>query len=844
MVIEKKDRSKALDGLLLLAGFVCQLLPRLLAMEWADSLCTFGWMYAYLTLTCRRRDKISLAVTGAAFVLGFNLNYLGVFGSAFGVNLAVFTVFGAAIYGVMLLSSWLMNKWRSFWSTLIFPTVWMMLYVLATVIRFPALVRVDMMFTDMRVLIQSERLIGSFGLSFAILWMVSLVRYAVWKKQLRWGVVCITLFCLLMLPGIINLMPNITGAETIRVAYTTGPYGGDFMHYQSPGYAENEASLKRSAEAAAAEQADMLVFCEEAFELADVQESAFVAQCAALADENRMAMLVGLDVKDTDGSHQGKGENKLVFIGADGQVLGSYQKSNLLPILESDYEPGDGTIPSHTLDIRGRKVKISYLICYDSNFPSYVKKVEQDTDILFLPSWDWAAITELHSHLCRAAAIESGMAILKPTYDGISIAVNPDGEVFHTSDTAQTGYETVQLVEMPIKSTAVIDRVYEQHDPFIFAIIGTEIMAGIICILLIVANVFVSSEQSKRTRWFTAMVGINLAGNLADAASWLLDGCVRLTPIIWGTSLVAMLLSFAVIGAFASYLTAFAGERGKISHAPMYMAWGYVVLSMVVTVITSLNGSLYTITNGVYAAGPLYDVYVAANVGMMAFGIGVIFVQRKLHTRYDQIVLYVYMLIPVLAAVLNMFVEEFSFAYPSMTLSMVLIYVMLQTDRVERIAHEGQLVSHYAMHDDLTGLNNRRAFRQRTEQLKVTDGTSGVIFGDLNGLKYANDNFGHEAGDKLLIQYAQLLAGIFRLNEIYRISGNEFICMMENVEETTFNARVKALQDRLGQDEQPLACIGAAFGSNGTVDSLVHQAEAIMYAEKEIFHEKFPKTKR
>lgn len=92
---------------------------------------------------------------------------------------------------------------------------------------------------------------------------------------------------------------------------------------------------------------------------------------------------------------------------------------------------------------------------------------------------------------------------------------------------------------------------------------------------------------------------------------------------------------------------------------------------------------------------------------------------------------------------------------------------MIQSDELGRLENEGRIVGYHATHDEMTGLFNRRAFEDRRAALKETDGTCGVIFGDLNGLKYANDHFGHAAGDALLVRFSEMLTGIFRQNEVF-----------------------------------------------------------------------------
>ncbi|MDO4458870.1 MAG: diguanylate cyclase [Clostridia bacterium] len=694
----------------------------------------------------------------------------------------------------------------------------------------------------MNILMQSERLIGSYGLSFVILWIVSLTYYTVATKKGRYLILTFALYFALLLPGIHYFTPNVSYSDTLQVAYTTGQYVGDFLNFSEISYEKSEKSLEKSIVAAASENAEMLVFNEESFELDDTEEAAFTEKCSELAQKYDIAVLVGLDVTDTDNS--GKSENKLVFIDNKGVVQGSYSKYRLIPIIESGYEPGDGKIPSHELDINGKHVKISYAICYDSNFPSYINNMDNDTDILFLPSWDWSAVTELHSKLVAAISGENHVAVLKPTYDGLTIATDPDGRIFHTSTTDETGYEHMEVVEMPIKSSAVLSCREEALPPFDYAIISTELFSVLISLILFGINVYVNREKTGKAKFFSVMIFVNVVGCISDAVSYILDGCERLEALLYVVTILAMVLTFVIIAVFISYITEHIREKKEISPLISRIYWVYTVTVCLFTVIASLKGYLFVMEGGVYYEGPVYSIYVVMNILSVIFSYVIIAMYRNYLDGYDKTVAYAYLTIPVVAAFINIFVEEFSFAFPATTLSLMMIYIMLQSDTVERVKNEGRIIEHFATHDDLTGLKNHRAFRERVDVLTGVDGSSGIVFGDLNGLKFANDNFGHEAGDRLLIDYAEILATIFRINEIYRISGDEFICMMENVEENTFFNRVKLLENRLNTDEKPLACIGAAYGKNNDIEVLYQQAESIMYREKKLFHERFPETKR
>jgi diguanylate cyclase (GGDEF)-like protein len=81
--------------------------------------------------------------------------------------------------------------------------------------------------------------------------------------------------------------------------------------------------------------------------------------------------------------------------------------------------------------------------------------------------------------------------------------------------------------------------------------------------------------------------------------------------------------------------------------------------------------------------------------------------------------------------------------------------------------------------DELTGLYNRRGFFKRAEQelaeLRERQRVGMVLFLDLDGLKELNDTEGHDAGDALLVEAAELLRRLFRDQDVLaRIGGDEF----------------------------------------------------------------------
>lgn len=88
-----------------------------------------------------------------------------------------------------------------------------------------------------------------------------------------------------------------------------------------------------------------------------------------------------------------------------------------------------------------------------------------------------------------------------------------------------------------------------------------------------------------------------------------------------------------------------------------------------------------------------------------------------------------------------------------------------------------------ALTDELTGLYNRRGFFALGEQqLKVASRSARrvlLVFADINGMKTANDEWGHEAGDRLLLDAVTALRRSFRESDIIaRLGGDEFAVLL------------------------------------------------------------------
>ncbi len=171
------------------------------------------------------------------------------------------------------------------------------------------------------------------------------------------------------------------------------------------------------------------------------------------------------------------------------------------------------------------------------------------------------------------------------------------------------------------------------------------------------------------------------------------------------------------------------------------------------------------------------------------------------------------------------------------------------SDRKEAQARIHEL----AFYDTLTGLANRRLFRERLAHALRRDGRTGqigaVILVDIDHFKHLNDMYGHETGDALLVAVAQRLGASVRTTDtVARPGGDEFLILLESLgtgwEEATRWAASMArtligVFDRsfalepLG-DFRGSCSLGITFyqDSGLSVDDLVKQAEVALYEAK------------
>ena len=155
---------------------------------------------------------------------------------------------------------------------------------------------------------------------------------------------------------------------------------------------------------------------------------------------------------------------------------------------------------------------------------------------------------------------------------------------------------------------------------------------------------------------------------------------------------------------------------------------------------------------------------------------------------------------------------------------------------------------HLANNDELTGLANRRRFREAIDghaaRTRRTGASSALLVIDLDGLKAVNDRRGHHAGDELLAQVGRAIRASVRSSDVAaRLGGDEFGVLLadatENGSRTLAEQVLLAIRGVETQDEDGAfgctASVGVGFSSSALPDdggSLLRGADQAMYEAK------------
>lgn len=133
--------------------------------------------------------------------------------------------------------------------------------------------------------------------------------------------------------------------------------------------------------------------------------------------------------------------------------------------------------------------------------------------------------------------------------------------------------------------------------------------------------------------------------------------------------------------------------------------------------------------------------------------------------------------------------------------------------------------------DQLTKLGNRYAMEKCLAAMNMSNGV-GAVFCDITGLKRLNDTEGHAAGDRLICACADCLRNALGEYGLFRTGGDELLALCSQITEQQLTERAEQLRREVSDRGMAMA-VGVVWrDSTDDMQSLVNEAERLMYIEK------------
>lgn len=200
-------------------------------------------------------------------------------------------------------------------------------------------------------------------------------------------------------------------------------------------------------------------------------------------------------------------------------------------------------------------------------------------------------------------------------------------------------------------------------------------------------------------------------------------------------------------------------------------------------------------------------------------------------------------------------IEMFHIDMGSESISSLGLYVFLVVMLVSYVLHvlehvvsvkEKQRLEQMAYLDGMTGVANRRSCLDYFEALKKKKDYT-VFFFDVNNLKIANDQYGHDVGDRLISAVAQIIREVFGEEGFCgRYGGDEFVAVVEYSSAAAIKQLEVRLKDaivRVNKEQQLPIPVAVAYGIASSTEGEGLQADEVVRLADERMYERKRKMK-
>lgn len=316
---------------------------------------------------------------------------------------------------------------------------------------------------------------------------------------------------------------------------------------------------------------------------------------------------------------------------------------------------------------------------------------------------------------------------------------------------------------------------------------------SLLAIFLLLAVFFTIKSKkdtvSSSAKIFQKLIWINIYMLIMEIASWQFDqkpgmfnwyaNYISNMIFAWSTPLITCMWS-----AYIDYHMFKSIERLKkrwFYFQPMIINTIFIIINLFTPFIFSVD------KNNVYTREPFMWLIVVLNTIILIYMWYLAYTNKERINREIILAMLIFVLIPSIAAVIQVLVYGAFILWPIMSVTIVVAYIFLETISTSK--------------DYLTGLLCRHRVDDYIDYYINTRKNFGLIIIDLDDFKSINDQYGHIHGDKALKIFSKVLSYVFRNAKLIgRYAGDEFIIVTDVIDENDIKLYSVELNKQLNKE--------------------------------------------
>lgn len=272
---------------------------------------------------------------------------------------------------------------------------------------------------------------------------------------------------------------------------------------------------------------------------------------------------------------------------------------------------------------------------------------------------------------------------------------------------------------------------------------------------------------------FMYLIIANAIALIVEPMTWIFDGEMFFGAYVleYTTNFILVLMAPIIAGFIISYVDfkLFSSKKRLQRRFHYQQGTMFTFILLVINFFTPI----------IFAVNPETHHYSTGNLKWISYVIIFVFYLYMLFmilsnqnktNRFTKHVFLLFFFLPILGMMIQAFESKLHLSWTAIVISLYMVYIFLESST-------GDV-------DYLTKLYTRYSYRMYVKHIIEEQQPFGILFIDLNGFKAINDQYGHQFGDEILIEFGIILKKAFHQHKmISRIGGDEFIIVLEGHEE-------------------------------------------------------------